>query len=494
MTITAFPQYTTFKEPSPFVEITHFSQIETAILSGMAVSVWKISRWDSNPTAPGRASGFFLFSGLYDAIIATKNEEVIYMNSRKTLRIITAVLVLAVIAGIVFFLGSGRAAEVPEDAVSSETPGDQESASLPEPAAEKGRKVMYGPVPVVELRGTWREMGRQYGRLMITELQEVYAFTELIIEAQIGNAGKADRIISTQTVQTPYRISEFFEGAAETSGFTVQQLQQINAVERIAGLPQCSAAMVWGDYAAGSSVVIGRNYDYSDIFSELHNDVAVTVYHPADGALATATIGYAGEIYAVNGINEKGIFLELNNGKPSAPMSSSDTRVTGTTMLFSALFECDELEDLDLFFNTVNCNSSYIINTADADRAMSFEWCPIGVKHGEQTLPDGLLVSTNYYVNPDWEFPVPTDETSWFSLTRRSNLIAQCEAEKGRIDAEAMRRIIDVSEDDGGARNELTVYQIVAEPETLTIWARVVHAPQSDWVKIDLADWLCPAA
>lgn len=444
------------------------------------------------------------------------------MNNRRTPWIIVIVLVLVIIAGTALFLGSGRSAEAPEAAGSLETAtspeavgsaeapgspeavGSAEAPGSPEPAgpvaadvlpksAEQGRKEMYGPVSVVELRGTWREMGRQYGRLMLSELQDVYAFTELIVEAQIGNAAKAEKIIRTQTGQTPYRISEFFEGAAETSGFTVEQLQQINAVERIAGLPQCSAAMVWGDYSADSSVVIGRNYDYSDVFAELYDDVAVTVYHPADGALATATIGYVGEIYAVNGINEKGLFLELNNGKPSAPVSSPNARVTGTTMLFSALFECDELDDLDLFFNTVNCSSSYIINTADAARAMSFEWCPVGVKHGEQALPDGLLASTNNYVNPDWEFPVPTDETSWYSLTRRSNLIALCEAEKGSIDAEAMRRIIDVSEEDGGARNELTVYQIVAEPGTLTIWVRVVHAPQPDWVKIELADRLCPA-
>ena len=404
------------------------------------------------------------------------------MNSPKTLRIIILLLVLVILCGAVFFVGSGRSAEAPEAAV------------LPEPTAGQGRKTMHGPVSVVELSGTWREMGRQYGTLMLSELRDVYAFTELIIEAQIGNAAKAESIIRTQAEQTPYRICEFLEGAAETSGFTVDQLQQINAVERIAGLPRCSAAMVWGDYSAGSSVVVGRNYDYSDVFSELYDDVAVTVYHPADGALATATIGYVGEIYAVNGINEKGVFLELNNGKPSARVSSPDARVTGTTMLFSALFECDELDDLELFFNTVNCSSSYIINTADADRAMSFEWCPVGVRHGEQTLPDGLLVSTNYYVNPDWEFPVPTDEDSWQALTRRSNLIALCEAEKGRIDVEAMQRIIDVAEEDGGARNELTVYQIVAEPETLTVWVRVVHAPRPGWEKIELAGLLRPAA
>ncbi len=63
----------------------------------------------------------------------------------------------------------------------------------------------------------------------------------------------------------------------------------------------------WGDYAE-DKLIIGRNYDYSEAFALLKDDVFVTVYHPSDGALATATIGYAGEIYAVNDLNEKGVF------------------------------------------------------------------------------------------------------------------------------------------------------------------------------------------
>ncbi len=82
---------------------------------------------------------------------------------------------------------------------------------------------------------------------------------------------------------------------------------------------------------------------------------------------------------------------------------------------------------------------------------------------------------------------MPTDKESWMGLTRRNNLIARCEAEKGLIDAAAMRRIIDISEEDGGARNDLTVYQLVAEPSTLKLWVRVVHAPQPTWEEIDLS-------
>ena len=158
---------------------------------------------------------------------------------------------------------------------------------------EKGVRAERDGVTVVSLYGAWREMGRQYGMLMQDRLAEVYGFVETIIDYGVGNAEKASSIIAKQTRQTPYRINQFFEGAAETSGPTVEQLQAVNAVEHIGGLPRCSAAFCWGAYTSGQ-MVIGRNYDYSEAFALLKDDVAVTVYHPADGSLATATIGYVG--------------------------------------------------------------------------------------------------------------------------------------------------------------------------------------------------------
>ena len=361
------------------------------------------------------------------------------------------------------------------------------SAESPARSFEAGTKASMNGVSVVDLHGTWHEMGRQYGALLKDELAEVYLFVETIIQYSVGNAAKAESIIAAQTAQTPYRIGEFMRGAAETSGLTVEQLQAVNAVERIGGLPKCSAVFCWDGYAAGP-LVIGRNYDYSDAFALLKDDVAVTVYHPADGSLAVATVGYVGEIYAVNGLNEKGIFMELNNGKPSANIKSPDARITGTTMLFSALFEIDELEDWDLFFSTVNCSSSYIINVADSHLARSYEWCPVGFKPGGTDLPDGLLVSTNYFVNPEWLFAVPSDQASWQGLTRRNNLIALSENAKGGIDAQKMMEIVETSVEDGGAMNELTVFQMVVVPESRQLWIRVIGG--SGWAPIDLSGYL----
>ncbi len=352
---------------------------------------------------------------------------------------------------------------------------------------EQGVKVRKNNISVVSLYGSWYEMGRQYGMLMKPELEEVLTFTRTIIEYNEGNAYMAAEIKEKETRQTPYRILEFMRGACETSGLTPDEMQEVNAVERIGGLPRCSAAFCWGDYTGGP-MVIGRNYDYSDFFSLLKDDVAVTVYHPSDGALSVATIGYVGEIYAVNALNEVGIFMELNNGKPTANVKSPAARSTGTTMLFSTLFETDSLEDWDLFFNTTNCSSSYIINVADARKALSYEWCPVGVMKGGEDLPEGLLVSTNYYVNPDWLFATPSDAACWEGLTRRSNLIKLCEDSRGSIDAGKMKEIVETTVEDGGAMNKLTVYQMVVMPETRMLWLKVVG--NGDWVPIDLAGFL----
>ncbi|MEG0825638.1 MAG: C45 family peptidase [Oscillospiraceae bacterium] len=352
---------------------------------------------------------------------------------------------------------------------------------------ENGRKVSRGAIKIADLRGTWYEMGRQYGKLMSAELNDVRAFVELVVEASDDNKAKADKVIATQNAQMTYTLRQFFAGAVETSGMTEYELHLCNAVERIAGLPQCSAAAVWGDYAA-DTLLMGRNYDYMENFDMLSDDVVVTVYHPADGSLATATIGYTGEIYAVNAMNEKGIFMELNNGTPSAKIKSPDARITGTTALFEVMFEAETLDYLDIFFNTTACSSSYIINVVDSQSARSYEWCPTGVKRGDGVLPDGLMVSANHYLNPDWTFEVPTDDTSWQSITRRQNLIDLCNKEKGSIDAQKMMQIIETPLEDGGAMNPLTVYQIVAEPQTMTLWLKVVDA--SDWTQIDMASFL----
>ena len=51
-----------------------------------------------------------------------------------------------------------------------------------------------------------------------------------------------------------------------------------------------------------------------------------------------------------------------------------------------------------------------------------------------------------------------------------------------------MMRIIETPIEEGGAENELTVYQLVVVPGTMNLWMRVIGG--SDWTPVDLGSFL----
>ena len=119
---------------------------------------------------------------------------------------------------------------------------------------------------------------------------------------------------------------------------------------------------VWGDYGTGK-LVFGRNYDAAS-YKEIGRDVVVTVFHPNDGA-AAATVGYAGELYCVNGLNDKGLFVEFNNGMPSAGYEIHWELCSSTSSLFNMLFEAGNLDDVDSFFKSTRSSLSATIGVAE---------------------------------------------------------------------------------------------------------------------------------
>ncbi len=94
-----------------------------------------------------------------------------------------------------------------------------------------------------------------------------------------------------------FRFKEIICGMSETSGLpwsssgwsTVELIAATALTFRSAGIA------AWGDYVS-ETLVYGRNYDYLPWFKEFSKDIVIACYHPADGSLATATMGYAGEI------------------------------------------------------------------------------------------------------------------------------------------------------------------------------------------------------
>ena len=338
-------------------------------------------------------------------------------------------------------------------------------------------------ITVIDLHGDWYQMGRQYGILAKDKIEDILSYLDGKLSGDSEKEAAAGITDSLFSIYPDY-LKDFFEGVSQTSGLSIERLKLCNAVEYAEGTFHCSALAVWDDFGEGK-LVFGRNYDAVS-YSEIDRDLVVTVYHPT-GRMAAATIGYAGELYCVNGFNENGIFLELNNGMPSAGNKIHWELCPSTTYLFDLLFDARDLDDVDDFFANTRSFASFIIGVADSNEARSYEWCYDGVKRGDEMTEPGLMVATNHYVHDTWAFRVPSDEESWMSITRRCGLLDRGRKFKGAIGVEKMKEIMSTPLEEGGPFNANTRYQIVAVPEDLTLHVNFPY--NGKWAEIDMKEY-----
>lgn len=347
-----------------------------------------------------------------------------------------------------------------------------------------GHLYREGGIPVICLYGDWHQMGRQYGLLAKDMLLDVLAYIDSRLSGRAEAIEMAATLAHNLYAHYPAHHKEYLEGVSETSGIEMDRVILCNAVEYIEAAFFCSAMAVWGDYSS-EGLIFGRNYDAMS-YSEIARDIVLTVYHP-EGQMAAATIGYAGELYCVNGFNEH-LFLELNNGMPSAGMEIHWDLCPGTSHLLNLIFSAKTMDEVDHFFRTTQSCASFIISVATAQEARSYEWCYAGVHRGDKQTPEGLLVSSNHYVHPDWPFCTPTDEESWLSISRRCHLLQQAEQHKGHIDVERMQQIMMTPIEEGGPHHPYTRYQMVVVPADMTLRLRIPNL--TDWAEIPLMTYL----
>jgi len=345
-----------------------------------------------------------------------------------------------------------------------------------------------GDITVIELHGDYREMGRQYGSLLKNELHEFYSLA--IEEHFVKEKGLPLELLKKGFQEDfnlyPGRFKNILYGMADTSGMELSELILLDQIIVIGAIAEayeaCSGVAAWGDYTDNNSLVFGRNFDYPEGFKKFSKFMTVVVYNPDDGSIPTASFGYTGQIQTVNGINKKGIFLELNAGTLSGGSTPEPGRVPTLILLLSFLFDSSNMTQLDASFNTNQSTIAFIINVADKDRAYSYEWATFDLKRSDG-VNEGFLVATNHFVNPDWNIPLPPEDHS--SMVRRNNLLLLGEKYEGQFNEQKMMEILDIKLEDGGAtKSRDTIFQIVTAPEKLKLWIKIPD--HQDWTPIDL--------
>ncbi|MDD3845573.1 MAG: C45 family autoproteolytic acyltransferase/hydrolase [Syntrophorhabdaceae bacterium] len=373
------------------------------------------------------------------------------------------------------------------------------SQPVPEPAGlklissfEGGKLYRSGKINVLVLHGSYRQMGRQYGRLLSGDLKSLYK--NAILDYFQQGRGLSDDKMNKAAVSLyrlyPQRFKDIIEGMAETSGLSLKEQIMLNAIEHYGSMSGCSGIIAWGEYTGKQPLIAGRNYDWFEKYVEFAQSLTVTVFNP-DSGIPNAIVTFAGVIYATTGLNGEGIFLELNNGLPSGGSLKYSDRVPAIVSLLAFLNDGSSLDQLDAFFNTTRTDFAFIINAADTVRGVSYEWAPFEHRrrNGDE---EGLLVATNHFTDPSWGI-VLQDHAGFETVRRWKNLLSLGHEKKGKIDLGVMKEILDTPMNKGGAtwpvdgsmpKPYRTTYQIIAVPASLQLWLKVPGF--QDWTAVEL--------
>jgi hypothetical protein len=397
-----------------------------------------------------------------------------------------AVLSLAVLCFSCSFIYAGD--------IAKESPSSQKGMHLLS-TFEGGKLYSAGKFRVLELSGTYRQMGRQYGRLMSGPMTEMYH--EVLSQYAKNKIACSDIGLEDFAMELfrlyPKRFQELAEGMSETSAMGLNKIAVLNEffdyfLRCRAGSGAngyCSQISVWSRYSKDGKVVMGRNFDFPSFYRAFNKYITIVAYNPSEASNSAAVITYPGQIGSIQAFNSRGLILENNNG-----VASGDSgRYFGKRIPFlikdlGAMLDSSTVEGLDAALVTSRMHYPLIYNIAYPDGAFNYEMTTYDVKRRQGQ--DGLLIGTNHFISPGWS-PPPSEYLEGIkdSKERYDNLRVLAERNMGKIDASLMMAIMDVSRDKGGATpQDSNIYQFVAVPMDLKIWVKALT--YDDWTEVDL--------
>ena len=351
---------------------------------------------------------------------------------------------------------------------------------------EGGALGRTGKLKVLRLRGSCRQMGRQYGRLLAREMRGMAAE---IRRQYAANQVKLEALSRRLLALYPRRFLEIAEGMKETSRMSLEEIALLNGffdyhLARSDGA--CSAISVWGPYTGGKALVMGRNFDFPATYRAFSPYLVLVVYRPTDGSYPAAVLAHAGMIGGIQAFNQAGIVLENNNGAASAsPHRAFAERTPFMIKQLELALDYGSLESLDGAMKGNRYHYPLIFNVASPVAAYCYETTTSEVKR-RGAEREGLLIGVNHFLHPDWGEARPAmAEGVKYSMTRHRNLAALAEKAKGRIDARKMMELLNVPLESGGAKpSDKSIYQFVFVPARLELWVKAEG--HLDWTPVEL--------
>ena len=373
---------------------------------------------------------------------------------------------------------------------------------------ESGNGVLYtkGTFLIPVLKGTYKEMGKQYGELMKEEMQKVY---DLLVQPQIDSGDITPEIAKEWTNRALSTFStrnrDFYEGLTQGTGWTMDKVGMLDQVNefgvfqsKIHSFAGCTSILAWGDDSTDGNVYIGRNMDWAALFSEFAQ--VLTVFNPTDGGYRYANFSWPGMITLFSAINEHGVYIDIHDGTAMGSSVIYGDRSPVFNLLCDIISETASLDALVSRLNTTQASMSTILNLADQNSGVSMECSSLAGNRLRRSKGD-TLVTTNTFFNPDWG--IHARNTVSHSIERFNNMTDRTAENKGNIDSQKVRDLMDIRlfnedgsfKENGGCTKptqqdaDQTTYQIVTDIAQRKVWLKVPNPKYlTDWVEIDLKE------
>ncbi len=357
-------------------------------------------------------------------------------------------------------------------------------------------------VPVIS--GSSKEMGAQYGALMVDYMNKSW---EILGEPAIKAGAVTDEVmeqVATRAYSTAStRNKLFYEGVAEGTGWPLNKVCMLDQImefgiyqSKIHSFAGCTSIMSWGGHSADGHMYTGRNMDWSEEFCKF--PTVLTVRRPNDGSYKFATTGWPGMYCAFTALNEHGVYLDVHDGTSMGGSLVYFDRPSILNGLTDLMSESASLSALVSKLNGMQNSTSMILSLADENGAGSMECSSLGGNRLRE--PDGeSFAVVNSFLGKDWG--LGKRETVSNSLRRFANMEDRLADNKGRVDAQVVRNIMDLRifnpdgsfAEKGGATKpakqdaDLTNYQTVFDVKQRQVWLKIpVPEYYVDWTPFDL--------
>ena len=272
--------------------------------------------------------------------------------------------------------------------------GKQAPVPFVEGQAEGAKLEILDGIPILTLRGSNKQMGRQAGLLLKDQIQALIRDYLNFLFRDPAKRRKAMEKARALEKHMPPECREELLGMSETAGVPYEDLLLANTFMDDYPAFLCSTLTVRGGATAHGRPLMGRNLDFLSLGVLKHYSMLI-IYHPEKGN-SFASVSWPGAVGVASGMNSHGL--------AAAMLLSFNGDVTGdgapSTLTFRMLLQrCKTVEEGIRFLQEKENRiaSAFNLSLADAEGEMCV--AELAGNHFEIRRPeDDVLICTNDFI------------------------------------------------------------------------------------------------